>query len=88
MRTLIVGDTAIDGYFGGRLLEASRDVTFLVRPRRAAELARTVLSIRSRASDADQPGVQQRKLRFNATVPEASLPDRPGATAEPAGWRR
>jgi ketopantoate reductase len=33
MRTLVVGAGAIGGYFGGRLLEAGRDVTF-VRPRR------------------------------------------------------
>ena len=32
MRTLVVGAGAIGGYFGGRLLETGRDVTFLVRP--------------------------------------------------------
>src|SRR5579864_3876338 len=40
MRILVVGAGAIGGYLGARLLEGSRDVTFLVRPRRAAELAR------------------------------------------------
>ena len=55
MRTLVVGAGAIGGYFGSRLLEAGRDVTFLVRPRRAAELARTGLAIRSRLGDADLP---------------------------------
>lgn len=39
MRTLVVGAGAVGGYFGGRLLEINRDVTFLVRPKRAAELA-------------------------------------------------
>ena len=39
MRILVVGAGAIGGYFGGRLLEAGRDVTFLVRSRRAAQLA-------------------------------------------------
>lgn len=48
MRILVVGAGAIGGYFGGRLLAAGRDVTFLVRPRRAAELARTGLAIQSR----------------------------------------
>ena len=48
MRFLIVGAGAIGGYFGGRLLEAGRDVTFLVRRRRAAELANFGLVIRSR----------------------------------------
>jgi 2-dehydropantoate 2-reductase len=47
MRVLVVGAGAIGGYFGGRLLQAGRDVTFLVRPRRAAELADTGLVIKS-----------------------------------------
>ena len=47
MRILVVGAGAIGGHFGGRLLAAGRDVTFLVRPRRAAVLARTGLAIRS-----------------------------------------
>ncbi|MGH7052376.1 MAG: 2-dehydropantoate 2-reductase N-terminal domain-containing protein, partial [Stellaceae bacterium] len=51
VRVLVVGAGAIGGYFGGRLLEASRDAVFLVRPRRAAELARSGLVIRSRLSD-------------------------------------
>jgi 2-dehydropantoate 2-reductase len=49
MRTLVVGAGAVGGYFGGRLLEAGRDVTFLVRPRRAAQLAKTGLVIKSPA---------------------------------------
>jgi 2-dehydropantoate 2-reductase len=36
MRILVLGAGAIGGYFGGRLLEAKQDVTFLVRPRRKA----------------------------------------------------
>jgi 2-dehydropantoate 2-reductase len=55
MRILVVGAGAIGGYFGGRLLEAGRDVTFLVRPRRAEQLARTGLSIRSPLGDVDLP---------------------------------
>ena len=55
MRTLVVGAGAIGGYFGGRLLEAKRDVTFLVRPRRAAELAAAGLTIRSKFGDATLP---------------------------------
>jgi 2-dehydropantoate 2-reductase len=51
-RTLVVGAGAIGGYFGGRLLEAKRDVTFLVRPRRSLELATAGLRIRSRFGDA------------------------------------
>lgn len=40
MRLLVVGAGATGGYFGGRLAQAGRDVTFLVRPKRAAEIAR------------------------------------------------
>jgi len=43
MRILVIGAGAIGGYFGGRLLAAGRDVTFLVRPKRAAQLAATGL---------------------------------------------
>jgi 2-dehydropantoate 2-reductase len=55
MRILVVGAGAIGGYFGGRLLEAGRDVTFLVRPRRAEQLARTGLLVRSRGGDIALP---------------------------------
>jgi 2-dehydropantoate 2-reductase len=51
MRTLVVGAGAVGGYFGGRMLEAGRDATFLVRPRRAAELAESGLVIRSPLGD-------------------------------------
>jgi 2-dehydropantoate 2-reductase len=51
MRVLVVGAGAIGGYFGGRLLQAGRDVTFLVRPRRASELAHTGLIIKSPRGD-------------------------------------
>jgi 2-dehydropantoate 2-reductase len=51
MRTLVVGAGAIGGYFGGRLLEINRDVTFLVRPKRAAELSSHGLKIRSPRGD-------------------------------------
>ena len=50
MRFLVVGAGAIGGYFGGRLLQAGCDVTFLVHPRRAADLARNGLVIRSSIS--------------------------------------
>ena len=55
MRILVVGAGAIGGYFGGRLLEAGSDVTFLVRARRAAQLAKTGLVIRSTFGDAHLP---------------------------------
>ena len=55
MKILVVGAGAIGGYFGARLLKAGQDVTFLVRPRRAAELARTGLVVRSKLGDVDVP---------------------------------
>lgn len=55
MRILIVGAGALGGYFGARLMQAGRDVTFLVRPRRAAQLANTGLVVRSRLGDAAFP---------------------------------
>ena len=51
MRILVVGAGALGGYFGGRLKEAGRDVTFLVRPRRAEHLAKTGLVVRSPKGD-------------------------------------
>ncbi len=51
MRILVVGAGAIGGYFGGRLLQAGRDITFLVRPKRASELASAGLVIKSPNGD-------------------------------------
>jgi 2-dehydropantoate 2-reductase len=65
MRVLVVGAGAIGGYFGGRMLEAGRDVTFLVRPRRASKLASAGLVIKSPNGDVtlkNPPTVQADKL--------------------------
>jgi len=65
MRILVVGAGAIGGYFGGRLLQAGCDVTFLVRPKRAAELAGAGLVIKSPLGDVtlkNPPAVQADKL--------------------------
>ena len=53
MRILMVGAGATGGYFGGRLLQRGRDVTFLVRATRAQQLAEHGLLIRSPAGDVD-----------------------------------
>ncbi len=45
MRILIIGAGAVGGYFGGRLAQHGRDVTFLVRERRADQLRREGLRI-------------------------------------------
>lgn len=51
MRILVLGAGGIGGYFGGRLVEAGADVTFLVRPGRAAQLARDGLVVKSPLGD-------------------------------------
>src|SRR5580692_5743911 len=45
MTILVVGAGATGGYFGARLAQAGRDVTFLVRPRRAGQLRERGLRI-------------------------------------------
>jgi 2-dehydropantoate 2-reductase len=51
MRVLIVGAGATGGYFGGRLAQAGRDVTFLVRAGRAAQLREQGLTLLSPHGD-------------------------------------
>jgi 2-dehydropantoate 2-reductase len=51
MRILVLGAGAVGGYFGGRLAEAGRDVTFLVRPAREALLAEHGLKVASPLGD-------------------------------------
>src|SRR6202030_706802 len=55
VRILIVGAGAIGGYFGARLTAAMRDVTFLVRPRRAEQLHRDGLNVTSPLGDLALP---------------------------------
>ncbi len=51
-RTLVLGAGGIGGYFGGRLVEAGADVTFLVRSARADRLRAEGLRIESPFGDA------------------------------------
>jgi len=51
MRLLVVGAGAVGGYFGMRLAKAGRDVTFLVRPRRAEQLRSDGLRVASLRGD-------------------------------------
>lgn len=53
MRILVLGAGGTGGYFGGRLAQSGADVTFLVRPARAALLRERGLRIRSPLGDAD-----------------------------------
>ena len=86
MRILVVGAGAIGGYFGGRLIEAGRDVTFLVRPRRAAELASAGLVIKSAAGDVTVPSpptvlAEELKRHFDLVVLSCKAYDLDGAIA-------
>ena len=55
MRILVIGAGALGGYFGACLVRAGRDVTFMVRPRRAEQLARDGLRVVSPHGDFDVP---------------------------------
>lgn len=47
MRILVVGAGSVGGYFGGRLAQTGRDITFLVRPARVLQLRERGLQILS-----------------------------------------
>jgi len=55
MRILVIGAGALGGYFGACLVRAGRDVTFMVRPRRAEQLAHDGLRVVSPHGDFDVP---------------------------------
>ncbi len=53
MRILVLGAGGIGGYYGARLQQAGGDVTFLVRPARAAQLAASGLKVSSAFGDVE-----------------------------------
>jgi len=55
MRILVLGAGSVGGCFGGRLAECGADVTFLVRPRRRAQLTQNGLVVRSGFGDIELP---------------------------------
>jgi 2-dehydropantoate 2-reductase len=57
MRILVIGAGALGGYYGACLVRSGRDVTFLVRPPRAAQLARTGLQVKSPHGNFTVPAV-------------------------------
>ena len=65
MRVLVIGAGALGGYFGACLAQAGRDVTFMVRPRRAEQLAKGGLHVVSPHGDFSVPTatVQAGELR-------------------------
>ncbi|MCA3280556.1 MAG: 2-dehydropantoate 2-reductase [Roseomonas sp.] len=96
MRILILGAGDLGGYFGGRLHQAGLDPCFLVRPARAAALARDGLRISSGLGDykamvttitpdALQPGWDVLLLTCKAyDLPEAMETIRPAMDARTA----
>jgi 2-dehydropantoate 2-reductase len=70
MKVLILGAGAVGGYFGGRLVQAGADVTFLVRPQRAQTLAQAGLVIESPLGNAQ---LQVRTVQKETVKPEYDL---------------
>jgi 2-dehydropantoate 2-reductase len=68
MRILVLGAGAIGGYFGGRLAASGSDVTFLVRPRRRAQLQQDGLRVVSPHGDLTMPVK-------TVTAEELAIPD-------------
>jgi 2-dehydropantoate 2-reductase len=84
LRMLVVGAGAIGGYFGGRMLQAGRDLTFLVRPARRAQLAAHGLVVHSALGDAairNPPTALAEELRqpFDAILLSCKAYDLTGA---------
>ena len=65
MRYLVLGAGALGGYFGGMLLKGGADVTFLVRPKRAAQLERDGLVVKAQDGEVRTPvkTIQQDQLQ-------------------------
>lgn len=51
MRMLVIGAGAVSGYFGAKLVQAGRDVTFLLRPGRAEKVRKEGLRIAEPGAD-------------------------------------
>jgi len=64
MRFLVLGAGALGGYFGAKLIKGGADVTFLVRPARAAQLQRDGLIVKAQDGEIRTPAktIQQGQL--------------------------
>lgn len=89
MRILVVGAGATGGYFGARLAEIGRDVTFLVRPARAEKLADAGLRVSGPVGDvhiAEPQTVTAKTLDksgpFDLVILSAKAYDLDGAVAD------
>lgn len=68
MKILVLGAGAIGGYFGGRLVQAGADVSFVVRERRAAQLRERGLVVRSPHCDFTVPVRALTKEQIDGSV--------------------
>ena len=75
MRILVVGAGALGGYFGGRLLAAGKDVSFLLRPADGAPLF--IVDTWARAGES-----WRLQVRYAAPVAPGGRPV-PGESEEP-----
>ena len=66
MKILVLGAGAIGGYFGGRLVQAGADVSFLVRERRQLQLQQQGLVVRSPHGDFQVPVRALRQEQIDA----------------------
>ncbi len=83
MRILVLGAGGVGGYFGGRLAAGGVDVTFLVRARRAAELAQNGLVLRSPLGDLQLAvkAVERVEQSFDVVILSCKSYDLEGAMA-------
>ena len=83
MRFLVLGAGALGGYFGAKLIKGGADVTFLVRPARAAQLQRDGLIVKAQDGDIRTPAktIQQGQLEgtYDVVLLCCKAYDLPGA---------
>jgi choline dehydrogenase-like flavoprotein len=87
MRILVIGAGAVGGYFGGRLAQAGRDVTFLVRPKQAEQICgpdrlRIALSSTRSAGTVPRHGFQNTRKKPECIRP---LPKRASRSSSTLG---
>ena len=88
MRYLVVGAGALGGYFGGRLLEAGQDVTFLLRPGRAKALAGDRARRQEPLRRPRPPGAAVRPRRRPSARRSTSSSSPARRTTSPRRWTR